>query len=78
MSAAEFRRWQTFHADSPIDDQSNFHIPAGQLAMLYANSNRRTEDKPRPLTDFLPFWRSVVDESDGEGIDADLLMGDGW
>jgi hypothetical protein len=74
MSDAEFRRWQLFHAETPIDDQSNHHFPLAYLQSTLVNVNRDTKKtQPARMRDFLLFRRPP--DQDEQDIDALLLSG---
>jgi hypothetical protein len=74
MTEDEFRAWWAFHATTPIDDQSNHHVPVAYLQASLVNLNTPKE-KPRvKLKDFLLWSRQPEQEPD---ID-DLLLGGKW
>lgn len=78
MPAQEFEQWALYHAESPIDDQSNFHWPLAQLTAYFAAANRGKDQAAKPMSDFLLFKQKPDPQSDGEGVDIDDLMGSGW
>lgn len=55
----------------PIDDESNHHVPTGQIAMILANVNRDSTSQPYTLDQFL-IYRPTEDPN----IDDLLLNGD--
>jgi len=79
MPAQEFESWILFHAESPIDDQSNHHWPIALLTAHFANANRGKDDPPRKVSDFMIFRPKPAEPvDDGEGVDMSDIMGSGW
>lgn len=56
MSAREVRELRLYDQRFPIDDQSNFQLPAAMIQALYANAHRDRGDEPHKVTDFMPFY----------------------
>jgi hypothetical protein len=77
MPMQEFEQWVLFHAESPIDDQSNHHWPIAQLTAYFAAANRGKDQSARPTSDFLLF-RKKPEPSDDDGVSMQDLMGNGW
>jgi hypothetical protein len=74
MPAVEFEEWVLFHSESPIDDQSNHHLPVAQLTAYVAAANRGKNDPPKKISDFMLFTKKPEDD----GVSIESLMGAGW
>lgn len=63
MTWEEFREWQLFHAETPIDDLSLYHRPAAVIAQVFAESRRDAKKNPKAfeLRDFMPPWQDLCD-----------------
>lgn len=64
LSAREFAFWRRYQMDKPLDDESVFHLPMAQIAMMYSNYHRKEGSAPRRLTDFLMFRQSEAGDID--------------
>lgn len=71
MTEAEFRDWQTFHSQTPLDTVSNHHWTSAQICATLANVNRAPNTASHTASEFL----LIREEMDLENI---LLRGEGW
>lgn len=55
----------------PNDDESVHHVPAAQLAALYANAHRKEGADPFRIDAFLPFMPDPIDQLEDE-LDIDI------
>lgn len=79
MPADELRNWKLFHAECPLDDQSNYHLPIAYLQSTLFNVNRGQYVPARSLNDFRLFRARTEDEEGEEDSDIDAqLLGSNW
>lgn len=72
MSAAEFRRWQQFYSQEPVDETA-IHIQLARIAAILHNANLGKNGKAVPASYFAPYLNPPKGEED-EG----LSMDDNW
>lgn len=72
MSAAEFRRWQQFYAQEPVDDTAT-HILLARIATILHNVNRNPKTQPIDVSNYAPFLKQKV-EDEGDGVSLEDMM----
>lgn len=76
MSATEFRRWQQFYAQEPVDGTAT-HVLLARIAAILQNANRGKNSQPVTAATFAPFLNRPQDDGE-EGVAMEDLMGPGW
>jgi len=68
LSRREQMEFAAYVRRYPIDDESNFHVPAAQLAAIYVNAHRdkAVQLDPYRVDDFLIFMPDPVEKIDDE------------
>ncbi len=75
MSEQEFRTWQLFHEECPLDDQSNHHLPISQLNATLFNVNRDPKKTDAVGRDHYLIFKKRSEEDAEADIEAQLLGG---
>lgn len=76
MSASEFRRWQQFYSQEPVDDTAT-HILLARIATILHNANRGKGAQPVSVDNYAMFLKPKV-ETEGDGVSLDALMSGNW
>jgi hypothetical protein len=72
LTAREAVELRAFYRRYPFDDESTQHVPAAQLAAMYANSHRKEGADAHDVDEFLIF-QPRPEPGDEAEMDADII-----